>query len=253
MRETVTGDELLQKLKTHLDQKQAKNKRFTASALARQIGILDSTLHKLLRGERKLGLHLGKQIATYLDVGFKHAPREKKAARLPSLNPKALSEDLNWMHLAVLELLQLKDFTPSSDYVAQRLGLKDETAARILQELKNSGLLQVDERGNCSDRLSDSATAAKQFVTSKSLRQLQRDMLEKSLEALEGVDYEQREHASTFTAIDPKLIPQLKKKMRAFRWEIATWIDANSTEKSELYILQTHIFPITKLKSRSQN
>jgi uncharacterized protein (TIGR02147 family) len=79
---------------------------------------------------------------------------------------------------------------------------------------------------------------------------LQKQLHEKAIEAIEDVPFELREHSGLTVAVDPKLIPEIKKKMMEFRRSLDKYITAQGNEK-EVYHLCVSFFPLTKKKENN--
>jgi uncharacterized protein (TIGR02147 family) len=81
--------------------------------------------------------------------------------------------------------------------------------------------------------------------TSQARRNLQRKLHTKSVEAIENLTLDQREHSSMLFAVDPKHLPEIKLKMTEFRRSIDKYAEKMGGA-TEVYSLCVSLFPLTE-------
>lgn len=87
-------------------------------------------------------------------------------------------------------------------------------------------------------------------ATTSARRHLQRTLIQKSLDAIENVDFGLRENASLTVACSEALVPEIKEKLRAFRAELDGFI-AQKSGHDQVYQFVFSFFPLTrKLESQ---
>src|SRR5262249_27217844 len=81
-------------------------------------------------------------------------------------------------------------------------------------------------------------------VVSSALKRAHRHDLRRSIDALDDVPIDERDITSMTMAIDLRRLPEAKKKIRAFRKELAALLEGG--EASEVYNLNIQLIPISK-------
>lgn len=79
-------------------------------------------------------------------------------------------------------------------------------------------------------------------VSSAAKRRRQKQILEKSLHALENLPISIRNHSARTVAIDPEKIPEAKKRIEAFMIELCDELASGS--KKQVYELAVQLFPL---------
>lgn len=178
---------------------------------------------------------------------FRLTSNEFKAPALLALEYELLKEDeflviSDWHHFALLELAKTKGFRLEPSYIGSRLGIPVLEASRAVERLKRLGFLQI--QGEKFQLQKPNNTWLDYEKTSSARKNLQRKLLAQSTEAIESLGFDRREHSSLVFAVDPKILPILKKKMTEFRRSI----DKYSEEvggATEVYSLCVSLFPLS--------
>lgn len=191
-----------------------------------------STLAKFLAGERRPGLQTEARLA--------------RSLRKEVMRPEAtqLSDDhfrviCDWYHFAILELTRLKDFRPDPLWMARRLKISVHDVRDAILRLERIGALQTTGRKWVIKNLTTTGISG----SNPALRQMQRQILEKSLEALGG-DFERRSHSSMTMAIDKSRLPEAKRLISDFRKKISDLLET-SDHLDEVYLFSISLFPAT--------
>lgn len=145
-----------------------KNQGYSLRAFAKSIGINHGILSLVLRNKRPLTSQMTLDMFNIIS---------------------------DWYHDAILELTRVKDFQPNSEYISKRLGITKYEARCAIDRLIRIGLIEVRSDGGWIETLGDNTTALNVDYTSAALRNLQRQVLHKSLDALENVQKTQRDHS----------------------------------------------------------
>lgn len=115
-----------------------------------------------------------------------------------------------------------------------------------LERLERLGLIR-------DGRLPPPGTLRKNLATptetSPALRKAHRENLKKAEEVLETINVDKRDASFITMAIDPALIPKAKEEIRRFRRSLARLLESGN--KSQVYTLAIHLFPIDSLRSNS--
>lgn len=171
-------DDPLEFLNATLATKKERNRNFSLRAWAKQLGYANpSLLSAVLRGERKLKADLAARVMTALganDEELKYfemivlvrgarteKERESYLRILASIRPEKKFHNLElekfrfiseWYHLAVLEMVELRDFVPNPAWISRRLrqAISPSAAQWVLERLVRLKVLTRDSKGRLS-------------------------------------------------------------------------------------------------------
>jgi uncharacterized protein (TIGR02147 family) len=244
-------DDILRELLKNEFQKRAqKNPSFSLRAFSQKLDIDQSLLSKILQGKRKFSDENAKKISQFLGIYLEKLSQGKN----PSFktNYDLLKEDQfllisAWYHFALLELIKTKGFHNSPSYISSKLGISEADAKMSVDRLKRLGF--VAEKNKKLKLTKSSNTWVDLEKTNAARKSLQKVMQEKSLNALEDFSFDEREHSSLTVAIDPKHLPEIKKKITEFRRSLDLWIEEKGNPK-EVYNLCVSFFPLTKKEKK---
>ncbi len=246
---------LTAKIKTSLEQQIAKNPSYSLRAYAKRLGVSAATLSGVLNGQRKLTPKMAGKIGFALGL----SPSEVWDQQKKILGYKEdsqhqhfheLSEDVfivvsEWYHLAILEVMKLRDFEPTVKWVSQRLKVHSHHIKMALERLQRVGILEIDSKGKWVDKMSGFTTHYQKDKTTEAKRRYQKQLLEKSIESLQMDDFSVRDHSSTTMAIDVNDIPIAKEEIKKFRRRFSGILE-HTKKQNEVYQLQISFYPITK-------
>lgn len=234
------------------------NKNYSLRAFAKSLGIGPSSLTEMLHGKRpitkksieKLGLSLGlstADISNYLAIPIEQVEVSAKQASYRQINLDQYSVISDWYHYAIIELLKVVDFRPDNAWIAQALSITKSEANIAVERLIRLHLIEQDSHGYLVDTSAGFSTNISENLTSSGSRQLQKQILEQAIDALENVPLKLRNQTSMTMAIDPALIPEAIKKITKFRRELCEYLETQGTQQ-EVYQLSVSLFPITQIK-----
>lgn len=227
-------------------EKKAKSRSFSIRAMASELGVPDTTLQKVFKGERNLGPRLAGEIAPRFNVDIVVEKKKRKPAHTKWAFKK-LSEQsktqISWVNLAILELIKLADFEPSKDWVAKKLGLPVDVVSNLLLEMENEGMLRR-EHGRWRDLFEDSSVHAERLLTSDVVRTELKKLMICSTKAIDTVPYEEREHSFSIFPVASSRLPALKRKIVDLRREFVQSAQASKGKKDALYVFQLGFFPV---------
>jgi DNA-binding transcriptional regulator YhcF (GntR family) len=222
-----------------------RNPTFSLRAYARYLAVDQSYLSKVLKGDRQFSSGERLRISERLQV----SPAE--AERLLDVQPTSnLSEDQfrlisDWIHFAILELIKTKNFVPTTESMAKRLGVHTEEIKDALDRLQFLGFVSIQKEK--ITLLRPANTWFNSSKTNEARRLLQRKYAEMSLQALDMVDFSERDHGSLCLAIDKAKIPMLKEYLNEVRQHLAIkFQDENPENLDEVYQITMSFFPLTK-------
>lgn len=228
-----------------------KNGAYSLRAYAKYLEVDQSHLSKILKGQRSFSRDFAQAVAPKLGVtaaDVKNLFTEGTRAMPGFL---ALSDDEleligEWHHFAILELLKLEGFEFDEANVASRLMIHVEEAREAISRLARLGFIQVTE-GQQVKLLAPNTTWSNSKATSAARKRYQRQLIEKSLDAIDHVPFEQRENGSLTVAINPERMPEFKTKLEEIRKELSGFFQADGErDLTEVYQYTFAFFPLTK-------
>lgn len=246
-----------------------KNARYSIRSYAKTLQIDFSTLAKILKANRpigpktiqKLGTRLGltsSQINMFVQ-GNQQQRRTKrgsaKALPKPQRNYEQLALDVfqivsDWHHYALLELMRVDSFKPDPRWIASQLGLRLSEATIAIERLQRAGFIEASSGQEWKDLSSGFSTTLGGPDTTAAFRSLQRQVLEKALTALEETPIEYRDQTSMTMAIDSRLLPEARDRIKTFRRELAEFLSRGS-KRDSVYHLGVSLYPVTPVQSLS--
>ncbi|MBS1962355.1 MAG: TIGR02147 family protein [Bdellovibrionales bacterium] len=256
-------------LREALELRIERNPRYSLRAFASSLELDSSACSQILSGKRvpatavakrvmeKLGLDLREQEAflrslgqTKLRQGLKRVnPKLRKLASAASPAKAHTRRDLSvdafraiarWYYYAILELTKLPDFEDSPKWIARALGIGESEAAFAVDRLLELQMLERAE--GVLRKTAGSFYTADPHLTSSAHRRRQKEILEKSVLALETAPIATRNHSAMTVAIDPALIPEAKKRIANFLQELSTFLESNGAK--EVYELHLGLFSL---------
>ena len=232
-------------LKNEFQRRAEKNPSFSLRAFSSKLEMDQSLLSKLLQGKRKFSDENAQKVSEFLGVYLN--PQSLEQTDSP-IDYQLMKEDeffviSAWYHFAILELIKTKSFKHNPQFIAQKLKISDLEAERAIERLERLGFIETKKNKYSLKKASN--TWLNLSETSTARKSLQKHMQEKSLAALEDVSFDKREHSSLTVAVDPKLLPEIKKKITEFRRSLDKYIMENGNEK-EVYNLCVSFFPLTQ-------
>jgi len=244
-----------------------KNPKYSLRAFAKVLGIGPSALSDILNNKRsltepmkiRLGLAIGlkiEELAQYKSnskKGLKQLSNsvDRKEFQQITLDTYAIISD--WYHYAILELIRVKTFKTDLSWIAKVLGITKSEANIAVERLQRVGLLDITEKGKWIDRSADGlATNINGNLTSVASKKLQKQVLEKSIQALAEVPIEKRNHTSGTFAMNPDDLPMAIEQIKKFRRKIGRQLESNPNLK-QIYQLGISLYPVTNIEENEND
>lgn len=227
------------------------NPSYSLRSFARQLGVDASLLSKILRGQRQPSVELIKAVGPI--IGLRPQQLAKILNNKEDVTYNNISEDIfavisDWFHFAILELMKTDAFKSDAAWIAQRLGIHKTEARAALERLERLDFIQ-NKDGEFILKAKNN-TWANNEITTAARRTLQKHLTAKASEAVENIPFEFRESGSLTIACSKDLLPDVKKKIQAFRREIDEFIEAHD-KPDEVYQLLVSFYPLTKIKNKT--
>lgn len=254
-------------LSEKLEERCARNSRYSLRSFARDLGISPARLSDVLRGRYGLSIESAKVIADKMGlneseishfcdlVASEHSRSQKKRLaakeRIEKQIPdhQRLSMDAfqivsDWYHFAILELTQVKGFKSSTKWIASRLELDEQKVITAIERMKRLNLIQ--KVGRTLKPVEDFTTSP-DGVSSAAIKKFHGQVLEKAANAIHAQSIDERDFSSVMMAIDPKDIPEAKKEIKAFRRNLSARF-AKGKNKTSVYCLSVQLFNLSEDK-----
>lgn len=148
----------------------------------------------------------------------------------------------DWYHYAILELTSVIGFKSDYSWIANQVGISVPEARQAVERLLRLELLE--EKNNKLVKTNAFVTNYDEGFTSSALKQLQRFVLNKALDAIDVVASEEKDITSMTMAIDEKKIPEAKKLIKKFRRELCEFLEDG--EQTRVFNLGIQLYPISK-------
>ena len=235
-------------LRDEYKRRKTTNARYSLRSYARDIGINQSLLSKILAGKRPLTatqavralrvLHIDPLRKDILLGARKRLPRTFKEP----FTDIPLDFDLTWIDVAILDLTTLKNFKNDIEWMASRLDTDSHTVRSSLERLEERGLISFKDYGISKTK------RRIQYSPSKSLpyvRAYHESMIQKAAEQLRHTDeasFQARAIRGVTLAIDSSKLEQAKKKIEKFSNQLAEFLTSGNADM--LYQMNLQLFPL---------
>jgi uncharacterized protein (TIGR02147 family) len=199
-----------------------------------------------LKNRLRLGTALGLPVQQIVPARWQISREQQKFQALPVDVFKSISD---WHHDAILELTRVKDFESSPRWVAKKLRITVTEVNNAIERLQRLKMLEITKGGkwiDCSRNNTILPNFSDEGFTDLALRRLQKQLLEKSLDSVDMVPIEKRSHTSVTLAVDAEDLPEVKKKLREFRRELAAYLERKKARPDSVYQLCLSFFPLTE-------
>ena len=255
-------------LKSIFADRAAKNPSYSLRAYAKQIGIDQSLLVKVLAGKKNLSfesamdvaqkLQLKKTEAEYfgLLVQFEGTTKMNLKTyymdRLSALAPQRQSFDLSvdafkaiseWYHIAILSLVHLDNFEATPQNIAAQLGITKTEAEVALERLMRLELLEETAPNRLKSTHNRVLVTAN--VPNTALRKYHQELLEMAITSLEEQSPQERVNGSLTVPFAPELLTEAQTIVNEFKAKMSE-LAKRSKKPSAVYHLAINFFKLTK-------
>ncbi len=243
-----------------------KNSSYSIRAFARDLSLSPSALSDILN--RKLGLSESKASEIAKKLNFEgderkffltlvtancsriKAQKQLARAQLGRFETKynSLSTDhfqviAEWYHLAIMELTQIKGFSPSASWIAKKLQITEDEAQQALERLMRLEI--IEESGNGSLKLTNDYLIVLSHSPSESALLFQKQILSKLTHAIEHHDRKTRDISSVVIRVRSSEINEIKSKLKDIRRDFSTTIQSGEDHDS-VYCFTTAFFRLDR-------
>ncbi len=232
-----------------------KNPSYSLRSFAKSLGISHTVLSLVMSAKRPLSKGACEKVSERLNLGpverqklltLQNAKSKKpiKAAAFEFQKVDLATFELisNWIHYAILSLLEVEGSEFEPKWLASRLGANEMQVRIAMDCLKELGLVK-ETKGKWKQ--TGKAIKVENNVSTVGTKKFQKQLLEKAIESLENDPIEVRDFSSMTLAMDPKDIPYAKERIRQFRRELTAELEVKGKPR-EVYNLTVQIYPVTK-------
>lgn len=231
----------------------SQNSSYSIRAFARDLGVDQSVVTRVMGGKRKPSVKLIEQVSVVLGLSAKdilkatQVARSAKGSEVPEYRDLSIDHFIvasDSCHDAILELIDTADFQGDANWISKRLSLPLNKVKSAIDRLLILEQLKI-ENGVWTD-VSKYTQLHPLDDNCVELRKYQRQVLDESAKALGSLPIAERSHTSmTFSASKEKL-PELKKLITRFRKEALALMESSLEDKTDVFQLHVGVFPLTK-------
>ncbi len=241
-------------LRGEMDRAKGRNPSFSLRAFAKRLGLQPSALSEIMNGKRMVSKKMANKVLERLCV-----PPNERAALLSGLDRNGKMSDpetaeliqvnmdhyymiADWYHFAILSLSETPHFRGEPQWIADHLNITAGEAKQALIRLERLGLLERNKKNQLTWSGVHFTTTTD--IANLSLRKSHYQNLELAKDSLDKDDVEERDFSSMTMAIDPKKIPEAKKRIREFRRSLSAFLE--NGEKTQVYRICLQLFPLSR-------
>lgn len=248
----------VKRLKEELSLKQRVNPQYSLRAFARDLDVHPGTMGQILKGLRPLPFKDASKVVAKLRLGPKDRTlfMESLLRKKTSLDQIQIQDEerfmldesyfkviAEWEHYAVLDLYELDGFEPTLIEMSSRLGITENRAEVVVQNLLTAGLLRLEE--GRLERVHSSIRTTED-IKNQALRDSHVETMKMGIDKIDEIEVELRDFSSTTVALDLEKLPEAKTIIREFRQKMEALLRDGT--KTDVYQLAIQFYPLTKTK-----
>lgn len=249
---------IINKINTEFERRKSINPRYSLRAYAKSLNLDVSVLSRILANKSPISPKILTKIAVPLSITpeeFKRIEDEilqnKKSRRAaPNVDSSAIqqlqAEEFkiiqDWYNYVILELTNIKDFEPTAEWISKKLSISEGDAQLALERLVKLNLLIQTQDGRYAAS-GNFTTGIQESFTTVAMRMRQKQVLKRASDAIDLVEFSERDQSAVTIAMDTSLIPEVKEKIKKFRRSLANYIYKKSKIKNRVYEMSISLFP----------
>lgn len=255
-----TGMESFRKyLKQEFIRRVDRNPHYSLRAYAKHLNVNHATLSSMLSGKRAITQASLSKFAKALNLSPKEVAQFNKSQNSSTqsqtknyflLQQEAFQAMSEWYFDAILELSRIPRFKLLPEIVADSIGITTTQAKSAIETLVELGLLKKTEPEYYELQHQDSTNLLDENFTSVANKKHQKSILEKSIESIDSIDREQRDHTSTTISMNSNDLSEVKKRIRNFRKQLDAYLQRKGSVPDEVFQLQVSFFPLSNNKNK---
>ncbi len=220
------------------------NPRYSLRAFAKFLKINSSTLAQILSGKRIVSQKYKEKI--YQTLGEK--PFYEDTHKTDKNEHYQIQQDIfeiisDLLHYKIMELTFVKGFQSETRWIAKMLKSDATLTQAAIDRLLRVQLLEKNLDGTLR-KTHQKITNDGKLKTSLAHKQLQKQIIEEALGALENYQAEEKDITSMTMCIDIEKLPQARELIKKFRRDLCAYL--TSENPSRIYNLAIQLFPTSE-------
>ena len=243
-----SGEKLCHFLENEFETRCRRNPKYSMRAFAKSLSVDSSYLSKVLNMKRVLT-----KKALYSFAEKLNFPKEldfikdsnstnQVQSNFNELTLEQFKVIADWYHFAILEIIHLDNFLPEVKWISNSLNISYGETYAAVNRMKRLGLLSIDQNGKW---VAKPNTTIKNKFSALALKTMQKQILEKAIEAMETTNLTDRDQSTITLCVDKTRLPEAKEKIKAFRRDLMQFLE-NGKNKDEVYQMSFSLFPVTR-------
>jgi uncharacterized protein (TIGR02147 family) len=251
------SDSFIKLLEKELYRRQKKNESYSVRAYARDLGVPQSSLARILAQERPISRKFIDKVADKLNLNrvtifsYLNKKNSKNKLKYAEIELDKFAIVADWYHDAILELIATVNFKGEIKWIAKRLELPVKTIRDAVRRLQQVGLLSIDENKNWLD-VQGSNEIFPEVREISPLKMYQKQVLENSIKILNSRKVTERNHTSLTFSASKKNFTEATELITKFRRDLEHLMQSTDDARDEVYQLHVGFFPLTKSKQELQ-
>jgi uncharacterized protein (TIGR02147 family) len=261
MKKSIDQDYVRTLAQQYIQTVKSKNKQFSLRAFAKRLDVSAGGMSSFLSGKKS---YSSEMLETIIETIVEDpSERQQILKNYNSLKLQKLKDSIrytprkgvvlsenefqpirDWHYFAFLFLIETHDFRLDPDWIAKRLGISALTVKKTISDLMASKLIALDDSGKLIKN--EALIRTSDNTSSKSLRHMHQQMLERAQASIEDVATPLRDLTSVTVSMDPKSINKVRELIRKFHEDLMLLVDQDT--KTEVYNCSVSLFPLTKSK-----
>ncbi|MBL6992163.1 MAG: TIGR02147 family protein [Bacteriovoracaceae bacterium] len=245
-------------LQLEFEKLKSKNPMYSLRAFAKKISLSPSAVSEILNSKRKISKkkaqsvldklcvapHISEDILQTFDQKrrLNDSDEDMQKQKYEELSIEYFKVISDWFYFAILTLAETKDFKSDPQWIAKRLNISKKDASLAVQRLKKLNMLVSDKSGNL--KVTGMRYSVTDEATNIALQKTHFQALELAKNSLEHDSLDERDFCDVTMAVDPSKIEEAKKKIRAFRRSLCSFME--SGEQTEVCKMNIQLFYLTK-------
>lgn len=241
-------------LEQELSRRNSANPNYSLRAFARDLGVDSSFLSKLLNGKRSMTARTIMSLAPRLSlpesevqnfVQKANGRRRRYSVGAQDIQVYQEIEDhkylqnLEWFHLAILEMVSLNGFQANATWIAGRLPITADQAQQALDALMSHGVLAQDAEGVWKNEINNHTMSGVKVPRALLVK---KQIYEQALAVIpQGVGT----HSTMTVAISESRFQEAVERITRFRRELSQFLH-EPEDKDKVYQILISLFPVTK-------
>ncbi len=226
----------------------SKNPSYSKRSFAKRIGIDQSMLGKLMSGKLKPSEKMTEYLQSVLRLASSDSTgKPSRYSLLPGKILETLLSDLKFF--TVMELAKTKSFEGSLKYISQRIDTSERHVQMLLENMQKINLAkkrknkwEISPNNFCWTQFEQTTNVKKEY---------QKRVLEKAIESIDTVAFEERENANLVFAIPQDKVTLLKRVIDEFLDKVNN-ISVAEDESDEVYQLAVALYPVTQRRKNNE-